>query len=123
MVHPLRKYMIAHDLSSSELLFEVPYNLVSSQAFSRPNLINHQNRDLLAYSVRGSNSKYRIEICEISTNNIFNQKYTFECFGKGWESEMVEYPYLVDVNGKLKMFYNGNGFGRSGIGFVGLEIG
>jgi hypothetical protein len=34
----------------------------------------------------------------------------------GWDSEMVEYPAVVSVDGSEWMFYNGNGFGRSGIG-------
>ena len=34
----------------------------------------------------------------------------------GWDSEMIEYPYVIKRNGKLLLFYNGNGFGQSGIG-------
>lgn len=36
----------------------------------------------------------------------------------GWESEMQCYPYVIDVAGKRYMFYNGNGFGRSGFGIA-----
>ncbi len=36
--------------------------------------------------------------------------------GSGWESQMVCYPSVIEVNGKRFMFYNGNGFGASGIG-------
>lgn len=35
-----------------------------------------------------------------------------------WEREMQCYPYVIDVAGKRYMFYNGNGFGRSGIGLA-----
>jgi hypothetical protein len=34
----------------------------------------------------------------------------------GWDSEMTAYPAVVDAAGHRYMFYNGNGFGRSGIG-------
>ena len=34
----------------------------------------------------------------------------------GWDSEMISYPYIVEGEGELFMFYNGNGFGRSGFG-------
>jgi hypothetical protein len=34
----------------------------------------------------------------------------------GWDSVMAAYPSVVDAGGKRLMFYNGNGFGQSGIG-------
>jgi hypothetical protein len=36
----------------------------------------------------------------------------------GWDSEMVEYPCVIALNGRKYLFYNGNGFGRSGIGYA-----
>lgn len=36
----------------------------------------------------------------------------------GWDSEMISYPYVVRNNGELLMFYNGNGFGKSGFGYA-----
>lgn len=43
----------------------------------------------------------------------------------GWDSFMVAYPHVVEVSDKLMMFYNGNGFGQSGIGYAvaGMNIG
>lgn len=38
----------------------------------------------------------------------------------GWDSEMVCYPHVVDINGKLTMFYCGNGYGESGFGYAEL---
>ena len=37
---------------------------------------------------------------------------------EGWDSEMVEYPCVVKENKDLYMFYNGNNFGKSGIGLA-----
>lgn len=37
---------------------------------------------------------------------------------EGWDSEMVEYPCVVKENKDLYLFYNGNGFGRTGIGLA-----
>ena len=35
---------------------------------------------------------------------------------------MVEYPYVVEKDKKkLLMFYNGNGFGKEGIGYAEIE--
>jgi hypothetical protein len=39
---------------------------------------------------------------------------------EGWDSEMICYPYIIFNNG-YQMFYNGNGFGRSGFGYATLE--
>jgi hypothetical protein len=38
----------------------------------------------------------------------------------GWDSKMMAYPNVVEVGGRLIMFYNGNGFGSTGIGYATL---
>lgn len=35
-----------------------------------------------------------------------------------WDSQMISYPYVVEIDGRLLMFYNGNGFGKSGFGYA-----
>lgn len=39
----------------------------------------------------------------------------------GWDSEMINYPHLFDVDGSTYMLYQGNGMGRSGFGLAVLE--
>jgi hypothetical protein len=36
--------------------------------------------------------------------------------GDGWERQMTEYPHVFEENGRLRLFYCGNGYGASGIG-------
>jgi predicted GH43/DUF377 family glycosyl hydrolase len=36
--------------------------------------------------------------------------------GEGWEKQMVEYPSVIREGDHLRMFYCGNGYGRTGIG-------
>ncbi|MEQ9410343.1 MAG: hypothetical protein RIK87_21590 [Fuerstiella sp.] len=36
--------------------------------------------------------------------------------GSGWEQQMVEYPSVIREGDHLRLFYCGNGYGRSGIG-------
>jgi predicted GH43/DUF377 family glycosyl hydrolase len=36
--------------------------------------------------------------------------------GNGWESHMVEYPFVLEESGRLRLFYCGNGYGATGIG-------
>ena len=40
---------------------------------------------------------------------------------EGWDSEMIEYPYVFDYEGKRYMLYNGNHYGATGIGMAVLE--
>ena len=40
---------------------------------------------------------------------------------EGWDSQMVCYPFVLDHGGRRYMFYNGNGYGRTGFGVAVLE--
>lgn len=39
----------------------------------------------------------------------------------GWDSEMIEYPFVFDHEGRRYMLYNGNGYGKTGFGLAVLE--
>ncbi len=39
----------------------------------------------------------------------------------GWDSTMQCYPSVIQIDHQIYMFYNGNGFGQSGIGLAVLE--
>jgi predicted GH43/DUF377 family glycosyl hydrolase len=39
---------------------------------------------------------------------------------KGWDSEMQHYPHIFEVEGQYYMVYNGNDFGRYGLGLAKL---
>lgn len=36
----------------------------------------------------------------------------------GWDSDMICYPYLLTHAGEQLLFYNGNGYGRTGVGIA-----
>jgi hypothetical protein len=36
----------------------------------------------------------------------------------GWDSEMMEYPFVYEHKGRKYMLYNGNGFGETGFGYA-----
>lgn len=40
---------------------------------------------------------------------------------EGWDSEMIEYPFVFDHKGNRYMLYNGNGYGKTGFGLAILE--
>jgi hypothetical protein len=39
----------------------------------------------------------------------------------GWDSEMIEYAYRYEYQGRKYLFYNGNGFGATGFGYAVLD--
>lgn len=39
----------------------------------------------------------------------------------GWDSEMIAYPFVYKYRDEKYMFYNGNGFGKSGFGYAVLD--
>lgn len=99
----------------------IKWKINDFQAFSRPSIIQVQNIYLMAYSVRGYRDRYRIEFSVIDDthpkkNLDILQLGSFSASGSDWESEMVEYPFLVTHKDDAYMFYNGNGYGRTGIG-------
>jgi hypothetical protein len=36
----------------------------------------------------------------------------------GWDSEMIEYPFVFEHRGERLMLYNGNGYGKTGFGIA-----
>ena len=40
----------------------------------------------------------------------------------GWDSEMITYPHVSTIDGRILLFYNGNDFGREGFGYAELEL-
>jgi hypothetical protein len=45
-----------------------------------------------------------------------------ELSSNGWDSQMQAYPNVVAKDHLLYMFYNGNGFGESGIGYATMAV-
>ena len=40
----------------------------------------------------------------------------------GWDDSMTCYPFVIEFDDGIHLFYNGNGFGRTGIGYAQLEL-
>lgn len=47
-----------------------------------------------------------------------DQKITFTPSGKDWDSTTAAYPAVIHYNEKAYLFYNGNGYGKTGIGIA-----
>lgn len=51
-----------------------------------------------------------------------DSKVGIELSESGWDSEMMAYPYVMNVDGKYYMLYCGNNFGYEGFGYAELKI-
>ena len=51
-----------------------------------------------------------------------DEEFGLETAASGWDSDAIAYPYVREINGKLVMFYNGNGFGKTGFGYAEWEL-
>ena len=47
-----------------------------------------------------------------------DQERGLDASGTGWDSEMVEYPWVFEQNGLEYMLFNGDDYGRTGIGLA-----
>ncbi|WP_197677701.1 hypothetical protein [Opitutus sp. GAS368] len=50
-----------------------------------------------------------------------DQSLGLERSASGWDSEMMCYPHLFELNGQVHLLYNGNAFGKTGFGLAVLE--
>jgi sucrose-6-phosphate hydrolase SacC (GH32 family) len=107
-----------------------------SEAFSRPSVFFQNNsyhmyycyRDSVDY--RGGKGSYRMGYAVSGDGRSFKRKDEDSGFentplvarkkyeaSTDWDNEMQAYPYITTIDGRQIMFYNGNGFGQSGIGY------
>jgi hypothetical protein len=71
------------------------------------------------YSYRGD--RYRIGYAESNDGVVWtrlDESAGIDVTGGAWDGDMIEYPCVVDVAGRRLMLYNGNEYGRTGIGLA-----
>lgn len=97
----------------------VDYASPSEHAFARPCVLRDGNLYRMWYAVRGD--RYRIGYAE--SNDGFRWRRLDDQGGLGrgvesWEDDMVEYPCVFDWRGDRYMLYNGNDYGKTGVGLA-----
>jgi predicted GH43/DUF377 family glycosyl hydrolase len=97
----------------------IDYNSPDEYAFGRPCVIRADQGYKMWYSYRGQ--RYRIGHA-VSNDGIQWTRKDFEdgmdASRDGWDSEMVAYPLVLRHGDRLHMLYNGNDYGRTGIGLA-----
>jgi hypothetical protein len=88
-------------------------------AISKPSVLKEDGIYKMWYSYRGD--RYRIGYAESEDGIHFNrmdETVGIDVSEFGWDSEMICYPHVFEHNGEKYMLYNGNGYGKSGIGLA-----
>lgn len=105
-----------------DALVAIDYESDGEYAFGRPYVLKENGVYKMWYAYRGSH--YVIGYAESQDGYSWKRLdhlAGIEVSVDGWDSEMIEYPFILDHKKKRYMFYNGNGYGRSGIGLAVLE--
>jgi hypothetical protein len=101
----------------------VPYQLGVAQAFSRPTVIPDSNGGYdMWFSYRsGRGESYRIGYAHSANGEGWELRLDeagIDVSASGWDSEMIEYPFVFVHRGSCYMLYNGNGYGQTGFGLA-----
>jgi len=100
----------------------IDYESQDEYAIARPSVLKDGGLYRMWYSYRGES--YRIGYAESADGIEWNRKDAqsgIDVSESGWDSEMIEYPYVFENEGTYYMLYNGNGYGRTGIGLAVLD--
>jgi hypothetical protein len=108
----------------------IPY-AHNGEANARPCVLKERDRYRMWYCWRGSRGyrtdraqSYRLGYAE-SPDGVrwtrLDDRVGIERSESGWDSQMMEYPFVYEHRGRKHMLYNGNGFGESGFGWAVLE--
>lgn len=91
-----------------------------AQAFSRPSVIVDKDGYHMWFSYRGHRgTKYRIGYAHSIDGFCWENakdRVEIDVSDSGWDSEMVEYPFVFNHVRQWYMLFNGNGYGRTGFG-------
>lgn len=98
------------------------------EAVARPCVLYDQGIYKMWYSRRqidgfreNKDKNYRLGYAE-SENGLdwvrMDNEIDFNISDEGWDSMAIAYPYVIKHNNYFIMFYNGNGFGKTGFGYA-----
>jgi len=89
---------------------------------ARPCVLKEHDRYRMWYSYRGAS--YRLGYAESEDGLAWVRKddeVGIDVSPSGWDSQMIEYAWVFDHEGQRHMLYNGNEYGKTGIGLAVLD--
>lgn len=87
-------------------------------AISRPTIVRDASGYRMWFSSRGKAYRIRTATSPDGVTWRRDAGVSLDVSGDGFDSEMTAYPAVFDWEGRRYMLYNGNGYGRSGIGLA-----
>lgn len=125
-------YHIKYALSNDGIKWETGLNNICidgiDEAIATPCVIKAKDKYLMWYSTRKTldyrnnrENSYKIGYAESQDGVSWIRKDSevgIDVSDTGWDSEMIEYAHVIKQDDRYIMFYNGNGFGQSGIGYA-----
>jgi hypothetical protein len=123
MIHPIHQATSVDGEHWDYQGLAVPFARGVAQAFSRPVVLaNNTGGYDMWFSYRsGTGQKYRIGYASSDDGVAWRlqlDEVGIDVSDAGWDSDMIEYPYVLDHKGVRYMLYNGNGYGASGFGLA-----
>jgi hypothetical protein len=115
-------YTIAHALSDNGINWIVDKKSEFGKidfAYSRPAIMKKNGQTSVWCSCKSKNTPYQImyarqqDACWLE-----NYDNVFDNSTQDWESEMVCYPEIFNIDNTYYMYYNGNGYGQTGVGLA-----
>jgi hypothetical protein len=97
------------------------YTAQDEHVFGKPCVLRWGSRYVMWYSYRGSS--YRIGMADSDDGDLWRRcdgAVGIGASATGWDSEMVCYSHVFSWQGRWFMLYNGNGYGRGGLGLAEL---
>ena len=92
-------------------------------AIGRPCVLKEDGIYKMWYSY--SSGSYRIGYAESKDGINWERKddeVGIDVSESGWDSEMIEYAFVFEHKGRKYMLYNGNGYGKTGLGYAILNV-
>ena len=95
----------------------------NENALARPCVLKEDGIYKMWYSYKGE-CNYRIGYAESEDGIVWDrldEQAGINVSEFGWDCEMIEYAFVFNYKGKKYMLYNGNDYGKEGIGLAVLE--
>lgn len=124
---PLHRYRICYAESDDGISWRrdgsvcIDFADENEFALTRPCVVRDGSLYRMWYSRRGLT--YRIGYAESGDGISWTRKDSeagIDVSPRGWDSQMIEYPCVVDADRRY-LFYNGNGYGETGIGWAVID--
>ena len=123
------RYIIKYRESQDGIIWSspcIPFEQNTDVACAAPSFCEINNSNILLYSERNvlgfrhnKKASYRIRsMCITKKGGYERAFYDLDPSENGWDSEMTTYSQVFSKNNKIYMLYNGNQFGRTGIGLA-----